>query len=43
MSEVYKVIGEWFAYSGGIAIFMGLVSKCINIKVKAITRGELVV
>lgn len=43
MSEVYKVIGDWFVYSGGIAIFMGLLSKCINIMVKAVTRGEIVV
>lgn len=43
MSEVYRVIGEWFAYAGGIAMFMGIVGKCINILVKAFTRGEIVV
>nr|CDL65937.1 unnamed protein product [uncultured bacterium] len=43
MSEVFKVIGEWFAISGGVAMFMGILSKCINVMVKAFTRGEIVV
>ena len=43
MSEVYKLLGEWLAYAGGVAMFMGIVSKCINIMIKAFTRGELIV
>lgn len=41
MTEVYQVIGEWFAYAGGIAMFMGILGKCINVLVKAFTRGEI--
>ena len=43
MSEVYKLLGEWLAYAGGVSMFVGIVSKCINIMVKAFTRGEIVV
>lgn len=43
MSEVYKVIGEWFAMSGGVAMFMGILAKCLNVLGKAFTRGEIVV
>ena len=43
MTEVYAVIGEWFGYAGGVAMFMGILAKCINVMVKAFTRGEIVV
>lgn len=43
MTEIYKVIGEWFAVAGGVSMFMGILSKCINVMVKAFTRGEIVV
>ena len=43
MNEIYQVIGEWFGYAGGIAMFMGILGKCINVIVKAFTRGEIVV
>lgn len=43
MSEVYKLLGDWLAYAGGVSMFMGIVAKCINIMIKAFVRGELVV
>lgn len=43
MTEIYQVIGEWFSIAGGISMFMGILGKCINIIVKAWTRGEIVV
>lgn len=43
MSEVYRLLGEWLVYAGGVSMFMGIVSKCINIMVKAFIRGEIVV
>lgn len=43
MTEIYKVIGEWFATAGSVAMFMGILAKCINVMIKAFTRGEIVV
>lgn len=42
-AEVYAVIGQWFAEAGAVAMFMGILAKCINVMVKAFTRGEIVV
>lgn len=41
MTEVYKVIGEWFVMAGGVAGFMGILAKCINVMLGAFTRGSI--
>lgn len=41
--EIYLIIGETMAQAGVIALFMTLLAKLINILLKALTRGEIVV
>lgn len=43
MTEIYQVIGDWFTVAGGVSMFIGILGKCINVMVKAFTRGEIVV